>query len=146
MAIGFLTTGTSAQVFVLLLGGLVLGVWGLLDDWVTVRPPVKLLVEASAVALWFSDVRAGLFGNEVLDLALTVLWVVAVTNALNLLDNMDGLTAGVSTWPPSLSSRSRRRGATTWWRRSRWRSLGRAWDSCSTTFRRRRSSWGTRAR
>ena len=49
------------------------------------------------VALWFSDVRAGLFGNEVLDLALTVLWVVAVTNALNLLDNMDGLTAGVST-------------------------------------------------
>lgn len=97
VAIGFLTTGTSAQVFVLLLGGLVLGVWGLLDDWVTVRPPVKLLVEASAgVALWFSDVRAGLFGNEVLDLALTVLWVVAVTNALNLLDNMDGLTAGVS--------------------------------------------------
>ena len=97
VAVGFLTTGTSAQAFVILLGGLVLGVWGLLDDWVTVRPSVKLLVQASAgVALWFSDVRAGLFGNEVLDLALTVLWVVAVTNALNLLDNMDGLTAGVS--------------------------------------------------
>ena len=97
VAVGFLTTGASAQAFVILLGGLVLGVWGLLDDWVTVRPSVKLLVQASAgVALWFSDVRAGLFGNEVLDLALTVLWVVAVTNALNLLDNMDGLTAGVS--------------------------------------------------
>jgi UDP-GlcNAc:undecaprenyl-phosphate GlcNAc-1-phosphate transferase len=97
VAIGFLTTGASAQVFVILLGGLVLGVWGLMDDWVTVRPSVKLLVQAAAgVALWFADVRAGLFGVEVLDLALTVLWVVAVTNALNLLDNMDGLTAGVS--------------------------------------------------
>jgi UDP-GlcNAc:undecaprenyl-phosphate GlcNAc-1-phosphate transferase len=97
VAIGFLTTGASAQVFVILLGGLVLAVWGLMDDWVTVRPSVKLLVQASAgVALWFADVRAGLFGVEALDLALTVLWVVAVTNALNLLDNMDGLTAGVS--------------------------------------------------
>jgi UDP-GlcNAc:undecaprenyl-phosphate GlcNAc-1-phosphate transferase len=98
VAIGVLTTGASAQVFVILLGGLVLGVWGLVDDWVTVRPSAKLLVQAAAgSALWFADIRAGLFGIEVLDLALTVLWVVAVTNAVNLLDNMDGLAAGVST-------------------------------------------------
>ena len=32
VAIGVLTTGASAQVFVILLGGLVLGVWGLIDD------------------------------------------------------------------------------------------------------------------
>jgi UDP-GlcNAc:undecaprenyl-phosphate GlcNAc-1-phosphate transferase len=96
VAIGFLTIGAS-QIFVILLGGLVLGVWGLIDDWVTVRPSVKLLVQGSAgVALWSADIRAGLFGVEVLDLALTVLWVVAVINAINLLDNMDGLTAGVS--------------------------------------------------
>jgi UDP-GlcNAc:undecaprenyl-phosphate GlcNAc-1-phosphate transferase len=98
VAIGVLTTGASAQAFVILLGGLVLGVWGLVDDWVTVRPSAKLLVQAAAgSALWFADIRAGLFGIEVLDLALTVLWVVAVTNAVNLLDNMDGLAAGVST-------------------------------------------------
>lgn len=97
VAISFLTTGASAQIFVIFLGGLILGVLGLVDDWVTVRPSVKLLVEALAgVALWFADVRAGLFGVEVLDLALTVLWVVAVINAVNLLDNMDGLAAGVS--------------------------------------------------
>jgi UDP-GlcNAc:undecaprenyl-phosphate/decaprenyl-phosphate GlcNAc-1-phosphate transferase len=97
VAVGFLTTGTSAQIFVILLGGLVLGVWGLLDDCVSVRPSVKLLVEGFAgVALWFADIRAGLFGVEALDLALTVLWVVAVVNAVNLLDNMDGLAAGVS--------------------------------------------------
>jgi UDP-GlcNAc:undecaprenyl-phosphate/decaprenyl-phosphate GlcNAc-1-phosphate transferase len=97
VAISFLTTGASSQIFVILLGGLILGVLGLVDDWVTVRPSVKLLVEASAgVVLWFADVRAGLFGVEGLDLALTVLWVVAVINAVNLLDNMDGLAAGVS--------------------------------------------------
>jgi UDP-GlcNAc:undecaprenyl-phosphate GlcNAc-1-phosphate transferase len=95
--VGLLTTGPSSQVLVILLGGLVLGVLGLMDDWVTVRPSVKLLVQAAAgFALWFADVRAGLFGVEALDLALTVVWVVAVTNAVNLLDNMDGLTAGVS--------------------------------------------------
>jgi UDP-GlcNAc:undecaprenyl-phosphate/decaprenyl-phosphate GlcNAc-1-phosphate transferase len=97
VAMGWLAAGASAQVAVILLGGLVLGVWGLMDDWVTVRPSVKLLVQSSAgVALWFADIRAGLFGVVALDLGLTVLWVVAVTNALNLLDNMDGLTAGVS--------------------------------------------------
>jgi UDP-GlcNAc:undecaprenyl-phosphate/decaprenyl-phosphate GlcNAc-1-phosphate transferase len=97
VATSFLTTGASGQILVILLGGLILGVLGLVDDWATVRPSVKLLVEAAAgVALWFADVRAGLFGVEALDLALTVLWVIAVINAVNLLDNMDGLAAGVS--------------------------------------------------
>ena len=35
--------------------------------------------------------------NAVLNLAATLLWVVGITNALNLLDNMDGLSGGVAT-------------------------------------------------
>jgi UDP-GlcNAc:undecaprenyl-phosphate GlcNAc-1-phosphate transferase len=97
LLVASLTAGVSAQILAILLGGLVLGVWGLLDDWVTVRPSVKLAVEASAgIALWLVGIRAGLFGVEALDLALTVLWVIAVTNAVNLVDNMDGLASGVS--------------------------------------------------
>jgi UDP-GlcNAc:undecaprenyl-phosphate GlcNAc-1-phosphate transferase len=97
LLVASLTAGVSAQILAIVLGGLVLGVWGLLDDWVTVRPSVKLLVEASAgIALWLVGIRAGLFGVEALDLALTVLWVIAVTNAVNLVDNMDGLASGVS--------------------------------------------------
>jgi UDP-GlcNAc:undecaprenyl-phosphate GlcNAc-1-phosphate transferase len=97
VVVGALAAGASAQLAVFLLGGLVLAVWGLMDDWVTLPPSVKLLVEVAAgVALWLAGVRAGLFGVEGLDLALTVVWVIAVTNALNLLDNMDGLAAGVS--------------------------------------------------
>lgn len=97
VVVGAATAGASAQVAVILLGGLVLAVWGLMDDWMTLGPSVKLLIEAGAgVGLWLADVRAGLFGVEALDLLLTVAWVIAITNAVNLLDNMDGLAAGVS--------------------------------------------------
>jgi UDP-GlcNAc:undecaprenyl-phosphate GlcNAc-1-phosphate transferase len=95
--VGSVTAGASGQVAVILLGGFVLAVWGLLDDWMTLGPGVKLLIEAGAgVGLWLADVRGGLFGVEALDLLLTVAWVIVITNAVNLLDNMDGLAAGVS--------------------------------------------------
>jgi UDP-GlcNAc:undecaprenyl-phosphate GlcNAc-1-phosphate transferase len=82
---------------VFLLGALAVAAAGLVDDWRTLRPGPKLLVECgAAVALWVVGVRAGMFGVAALDLGLTVLWVVAVTNALNLLDNMDGLASGVA--------------------------------------------------
>lgn len=95
--VGAVVGGASGQLLTILLGGVVLGVWGLLDDWVTVTPHVKLLVEGTAgLALWLAGIRAGLFGVPALDLGLTILWVIAVTNALNLLDNMDGLSPGVA--------------------------------------------------
>ena len=87
----------SSQVLTILAGGLAATVLGLVDDWRGVGPVVKLIAEASiGVALWMAGVRAGLFGIEALDLILTVIWVVAVTNAMNLLDNMDGIAAGVA--------------------------------------------------
>jgi UDP-GlcNAc:undecaprenyl-phosphate GlcNAc-1-phosphate transferase len=87
----------SAELLAILLGALILGVLGLVDDRRALRPGPKLLVEvAAAVGLWLVGVRAGLFGMAILDLGLTVLWVVAVTNAVNLLDNMDGLATGVA--------------------------------------------------
>jgi UDP-GlcNAc:undecaprenyl-phosphate GlcNAc-1-phosphate transferase len=94
---GGVAAGASGQLLVIMLGGLALGITGLLDDGWTVRPSVKLLVEGSAgVALWLVGVRAGLFGVAGLDLLLTVFWVIAVTNVINMLDNMDGLASGVT--------------------------------------------------
>ena len=96
VGVGAVAAGASAQLGVILLGGLVLAVWGLMDDWMTLSPSIRLLIEAAAgIALWLAGIRAGLFGVEILDLLLTVAWVIAITNALNLLDNMDGLAAGV---------------------------------------------------
>ena len=70
---------------------------GLYDDLRGLGPVPKVGVEAAvAVALWFGGVRAGFFGVPALDLVLTIGWVVAITNAVNLLDNMDGLASGVA--------------------------------------------------
>ena len=90
-------SGASMQLLVILLGGLALSIIGLMDDQRIVHWTVKLVAEiAAGYALWLVGVRAGLFGSEVLDLALTLFWVVGVTNAVNMLDNMDGLASGVS--------------------------------------------------
>jgi UDP-GlcNAc:undecaprenyl-phosphate GlcNAc-1-phosphate transferase len=95
--LGGVTTGVSGEFLTILVGAVGLGILGLLDDQRLVGPWVKLLVEISAgVALWLVGVRAGLFDVAALDLALTVVWVVGITNAINLLDNMDGLASGVT--------------------------------------------------
>ncbi len=70
---------------------------GLLDDIRGLSPLVRLAYEAfAAVALWQVGVGAGIFDVTWIDLTLTVLWVIAVTNAVNFIDNMDGLAAGVT--------------------------------------------------
>jgi UDP-GlcNAc:undecaprenyl-phosphate GlcNAc-1-phosphate transferase len=97
LAVTAVTAGADRQVLTILAGSLAATVLGLIDDWRGVGPLIKLVVEAGiGVALWMAGVRAGLFGIEALDLVLTVVWVVAVTNAMNLLDNMNGITAGVA--------------------------------------------------
>ncbi|MGH2668849.1 MAG: hypothetical protein ACRDH5_06995, partial [bacterium] len=96
MVVAALTAGAWGELATILAGGLALFLLGLIDDWRTVSPATKILVEVvAAVALWVVGVRGGLFGS-VLDLPFTVLWVVAVTNTFNLLDNMDGLLSGVA--------------------------------------------------
>ena len=90
------TGGLSGQVLIIALGGMALAICGLVDDLRTVGPVSKLVVETgAALALWFAGVRGGLTDVYAIDLLLTVLWVLAITNAINMLDNMDGLTAGV---------------------------------------------------
>jgi UDP-GlcNAc:undecaprenyl-phosphate GlcNAc-1-phosphate transferase len=78
--------------------GLVLALMGLIDDLRGgISPVVRLLVEiASGAAVYATGSGAELQGPALLDLAVTVLWVVGITNAFNLLDNMDGLSAGVA--------------------------------------------------
>jgi UDP-GlcNAc:undecaprenyl-phosphate/decaprenyl-phosphate GlcNAc-1-phosphate transferase len=71
----------------------VVGVW---DDVRGLRPQAKLVAQtAAAGVLLLGGVRAGWPSSVFLATPLTVLWVVGITNALNLLDNMDGLAAGV---------------------------------------------------
>ena len=87
-------SGRDELVVVLLLA-VGLAFVGLADDLRDLSPVVRLLAEvACAIALWRMDAGVTLTGEPILDGALTVLWVVGITNAFNLLDNMDGLSAG----------------------------------------------------
>lgn len=90
--------GGRAELAVVLAAALALAGVGLVDDLRGLGPWIRLAAEVAAgVVVWSSSVGVDLYGPWQLDLALTVVWVVAVTNSLNLLDNMDGLSAGVAT-------------------------------------------------
>ncbi|KAF0245419.1 MAG: UDP-N-acetylglucosamineundecaprenyl-P N-acetylglucosaminyl 1-P [Planctomycetota bacterium] len=86
-----------------LCGALVLFVLGLVDDAKGLGPKVKLQVQAAVgLGLAASGIRLSTFldgygfAGHALQYAATVAWFVVVTNAFNLLDNMDGLAAGVA--------------------------------------------------
>jgi UDP-GlcNAc:undecaprenyl-phosphate GlcNAc-1-phosphate transferase len=75
----------------------VLHVTGLIDDRRGLSPWPKLAVQAGSAALlaiWF-DVRLFTLLGPVASVLITVIWIVIVTNAINFLDNMDGLAGGV---------------------------------------------------
>src|SRR5207248_2407758 len=74
-----------------------MGLVGLVDDIFELRPSWKFAAQfvIAAVAVWYGIVYK-LFHSPSLNYAFTFLWILGVTNALNLLDNMDGLAAGVS--------------------------------------------------
>ena len=73
-----------------------LAIVGLVDDLRQLSPMWRLLTEVgAAVAVWSIESGIELSGIVAVDLILTVLWVVGITNAFNLLDNMDGLSAGL---------------------------------------------------
>lgn len=85
------------QVVGILLGATLCSFLGMWDDRRGLSPWVKLagqLVAASILVM--TGVQIQSLRNQVLNIAATLLWVVGITNAMNLLDNMDGLTGGIS--------------------------------------------------
>ncbi len=81
----------------IVLGGTIVVMLGLIDDFGVLTPWTKLIGQLLAVfVLIKSGIRIEIAAfPEWLDLALTVLWMVGLINAFNLLDIMDGLSAGV---------------------------------------------------
>lgn len=80
----------------LLFGSLIMFVTGLVDDLKTLRPATKLLCQLVAVS--FFVYLGGIFPLTkipYLDLLLTYFWFVGIINAVNMLDNMDGLASGI---------------------------------------------------
>lgn len=70
---------------------------GLIDDLIGLRPKIKLLCQLLiCVFLFLLAAKFGLLSINWLAVGITLIWLPAITNAFNLLDNMDGLSAGVA--------------------------------------------------
>ena len=93
-------TGDAQSVGLLagvLLPALAVAGLGFLDDLLALGPWVRLLgVGLLAAVVWWTGTRVEMTGSPILNLALTIVWIVGITNAMNLLDNSDGLAASTA--------------------------------------------------
>lgn len=84
------------EVIGIFVGASLMSMMGVIDDRWGLGSYIKLFGQlAAAGILVFSGVQVQLFGG-VLDVLVTMIWVVGITNAMNLLDNMDGLSGGIA--------------------------------------------------
>ena len=78
-------------------GALLVAAWGIADDRRNLAPPAKLAMQLiAALVLVAAGVQVHITRLPAVDLALTVLWVVGLTNAFNFVDSMDGLALGLA--------------------------------------------------
>jgi UDP-GlcNAc:undecaprenyl-phosphate GlcNAc-1-phosphate transferase len=86
----------DTKVVGLLIGTTMIFILGLVDDLKYVSPGLKIIVEtlAAAVVVLFGVYSE--YFNPLIGIPLTVFWIIAVTNAYNLIDNMDGLSSGIA--------------------------------------------------
>jgi UDP-GlcNAc:undecaprenyl-phosphate/decaprenyl-phosphate GlcNAc-1-phosphate transferase len=78
----------------ILAGITIVFVAGLVDDLRHLSPIAKLVAQlTAAVVVLASGLNVEIVGNDVLAWTIGLLWLVGITNAFNLLDNMDGLAA-----------------------------------------------------
>jgi UDP-GlcNAc:undecaprenyl-phosphate GlcNAc-1-phosphate transferase len=93
-----LTVEFSRQVLGLLFAGSIVVLVGLVDDLGSLRPWTKLAGQAVAVTVL---IKSGVFIKltflpDGVAIALSIVWLLACTNAFNLIDIMDGLSAGTA--------------------------------------------------
>lgn len=102
---GILPTETEWEIWGVILGGLAFFAIGLADDLYNLSPFLRLLLQiAFATLAWYMGVHIDFlsipFGGLVqlgwLSLPITVIWLVGMANAINWIDGLDGLAAGVS--------------------------------------------------
>ena len=95
-----LTSATSylRQIFGILIATTWIMTLGIMDDAGRLHHQVKLWfgMPVAALVLIYTGIHATLFASSVLNFMVTVLWVVGIVSAFNLLDNMDGLSAGTA--------------------------------------------------
>lgn len=94
--------GTILPIF---LGSLIVIITGLIDDVKEISPLMKIIgLTIAALIIFFSGMRIemitipfiGQLSMGILSFPVTIIWILAITNAINLIDGLDGLATGVS--------------------------------------------------
>jgi UDP-GlcNAc:undecaprenyl-phosphate GlcNAc-1-phosphate transferase len=81
----------------LLFSGAAIFILGLADDLFEINSQYKMVGQVIiASVMVFSGFHIDWFGSMTANIMLSIVWIVGITNAFNLLDNMDGLSAGVA--------------------------------------------------
>lgn len=95
----------SGPILAVLVGGFLFFLIGLADDVLNLPPLFRLILQGLVAGLvWSLGIRIdylpipgfGVLSTGVFSLPITFLWLVGVTNAMNWLDGLDGLAAGIS--------------------------------------------------
>ncbi|MDD5020669.1 MAG: MraY family glycosyltransferase [Endomicrobiaceae bacterium] len=94
-------TGTLTNIRALLIGSLLFLLLGLFDDIKKggLGFKIKFLIQiaASLVVTVGFDIRISFIDNYFISIALSILWIIGLSNAFNLIDIMDGLSCGIAT-------------------------------------------------
>lgn len=78
---------------------LLLGIVGLIDDRISLRPQPRFLAQSAAglftaIFILATNTVGNPTGNSILDSIITILWFVGISNAINFFDNLDGGASG----------------------------------------------------
>lgn len=105
-ALFFLLPIPFQQIFPIFLGATIVILTGVIDDIIELSPKMKMLgITLAALVIYFvadiqmDSVSLPIIGSVSLgwlSLPITVIWILAITNAVNLIDGLDGLATGVS--------------------------------------------------
>lgn len=86
-------------------GGIIIFIVGILDDMFQLSAWIKLIGQAAAAAAavycgitvhFVTNPFDGMLNLGMLSIPVTILWIIGITNAINLIDGLDGLAGGVS--------------------------------------------------
>lgn len=82
----------------MLIGAFICMILGLIDDIKPISAVIKLIVLfiVTAVIYFYSDVSVRLTPFEIVNIVISLFWIVGMMSAINSLDNMDGLAAGIT--------------------------------------------------
>jgi len=109
LTVGFLTIPISGPVLsdslYLLIPCLIIGIVGLWDDLKNLTPHFRLMIQVllglvCSISITFGSTSGNFTGNKTLDILVTIIWIVGITNAVNFFDNYDG-GAAVATFMSS---------------------------------------------